>query len=147
MARNFHVPRPSEREQYYASLYFGYYGLDVLYRARRDVEAEQFMRTYWGYMLAHGAWTCWEFFVDDKSRCHPWSAAPTHYLSTRVLGVQFPEPGNRNKVVIAPQPGTLAWARGSYPHPAGAIKVWWEKRGDRLSIGYEAPPEVEVRLG
>ena len=49
-----------------------------------------------------------------------------------------------NRILIHPQPGTLHWARGVYPHPGGAIHVSWERRDDHLVVEYEAPPGVEV---
>jgi len=95
-------------------------------------------------MIDAGAWTCWEYFMDSHSRCHAWSAAPTYYLSTQVLGIQFPEPGNINKIRISPNPGTLTWALGVYPHPAGPVRVSWRLDDNRLRIQHEAPNGVMV---
>ena len=144
MANNFRVPEPAENEDCNVTSYFSFYALGALYSGEADVEAEAFMRTYWGRMLDAGAWTCWEYFVDNASRCHAWSSAPTHYLSSHVLGVTFPEPGNPNVVSIWPYPGTLQWAEGIYPHPAGPIHVSWHVEAGQVMLEYFAPDGVEV---
>jgi hypothetical protein len=94
-------------------------------------------------MLEHGAWTWWETFVGG-SRCHAWSSSPTHYLSSQVLGVQLPRPAELGTVRIRPRPGTLTWARGTYPHPAGPIRVEWEIEEGELRVSCEAPDGVNV---
>jgi hypothetical protein len=67
-------------------------------------------------------------------------------MSSTVLGVQFPVPGNTNIVKIAPNPGTLQWASGVYPHPAGNILVNWQVKGDKLLLDCIAPEGVQVLL-
>jgi len=129
------------------SFYFAFYCLDVLYRHGRAVEAEDFIRKTWGIMLDAGAWTCWETILGRSSRCHAWSAGPTWYLSTAVLGVSFPEPGHLRRVRIAPQPGTLTWAKGAYPHPDGLIEVEWRQAEGEIQLSYSVPKGVEVELG
>jgi hypothetical protein len=61
-----------------------------------------------------------------------------------VLGVTFPEAGNPNRVRVEPHPGTLSWAEGVYPHPAGPIHVRWEVKGENLMLECDAPEGVEV---
>jgi hypothetical protein len=144
MENSFRVPAPARSEDLNVNAYFSFYALGVLYNFRRPIEAEAFIRTQWGRMIDAGAWACWEYFVDSNSRCHAWSAAPTHYLSSEVLGVRFPEPGNVNRIVIAPAAGSLTWARGVYPHPAGPIRVSWRREENALRVEYEVPPGVAV---
>jgi hypothetical protein len=144
MEHNFRVPAPARSEDLNVNAYFSFYVLGVLYKVHRPAEAEAFIRREWGRMIDAGAWTCWEYFIDSNSRCHAWAAAPTHYLSTEVLGIKFPEAGNINKITIAPTPGTLTWARGVYPHPAGPIRVRWQRDGGALRLRYEAPVGVQV---
>jgi hypothetical protein len=145
MENNHRVDNPQRSEDLNVNAYFSFYSLGVLYQYGKTLEAEAFIRRGWGRMIDAGAWTCWEYFTDSNSRCHAWSAAPTHYLSTQVLGVQFPEPGNANVIQISPTPGTLAWARGTYPHPAGPIRVNWTRDGDAVRVQHEAPKGVTVR--
>lgn len=141
---NFLVAAPSAPEDIRVNAYFSFYTLGALYRNGFVTEAEEFMRTCWGNMLEHGAWTLWEYFYDNASRCHAWASAPTYYLTSQVLGITFPEPGNPNRVRIAPHPGTLRWARGVYPHPAGDITVSWQWDNDHLDIEWTAPDGVVV---
>jgi hypothetical protein len=145
MANNFRIPIPRKSEDLNVNAYFSFYSVGALYKFGKVTEAESFMREQWGRMIDAGAWTCWEYFIDSNSRCHAWAAAPTHYLSTEVLGIQFPEPGNINKIMIDPHPGTLKWARGVYPHPAGPIRISWHYEGDKLRIEHDVPPGVVVQ--
>lgn len=126
--------------------YFAFYGLGALYHHGRAAEAEAFIRQSWGWLLEQGAWTCWEHWPTTDSLCHAWSTAPTWYLSSAVLGVQFPEPGNPDLVRILPQPGTLQWAKGVFPHPRGPLRVEWTREGDKFHFQYECPDGVKVRL-
>lgn len=146
MRRNFRVPEPQDNRDCNVTPYFSFYALGALYRCGAAEAAEEFIRTCWGRMLDRGAWTCWEYFVDHPgaSRCHAWSSAPTHYLSSRVLGVTFPQPGDPSVVAVRPQPGTLQWAEGVYPHPAGPIRVSWRIRAGQVLVECEAPEGVEV---
>jgi len=144
MLHNFQSPVPTRYDGWNVSAYFSFYGLGVLYGYGLAEEAEQYIRTCWGIMLDRGAWTCWENWVGLSSQCHAWASSPTHYMSSAVLGVTFPEPGNPNRVRIAPQPGSLSWAEGVYPHPAGPIRVSWQVRAGRLTLEYEAPECVDV---
>jgi len=127
--------------------YFAFYALGALYHHGRAVEAEEFIRRSWGWLLERGAWTCWENWPQTDSLCHAWSSAPTWYLSSAVLGVQLPEPGNPDLVRILPQFGTLQWAKGAYPHPKGPIRVEWRREGEKFHVQYEYPNGVRVRLG
>ncbi|MGB2820470.1 MAG: family 78 glycoside hydrolase catalytic domain, partial [Phycisphaerae bacterium] len=148
MLNNFRVPEPADNSDCNVTSYFAFYALGALYRHGKVLEAQRFIRTYWGRMLDRGAWTCWEYFVDRRgaSRCHAWSSCPTHYLSTQVLGVTFPEPGNPDVVSVRPRPGSLQWARGEYPHPAGPIRVEWERKGGEILVDAAAPECVELSV-
>ncbi len=123
---------------------FAFHVFAALYQQGRTTEAETFMRKEWGMMLKSGAVTWWEYFADCASRCHAWSGSPTYFLSSAVLGVTFPEPGNTNRVRIAPHPGTLSWAKGIYPHPRGNIDVDWRIENGKLNLTYHAPAGVTV---
>lgn len=73
------------------------------------------------------------------SLSHGWSCGPAPFLSERVLGVSFPEPG---KVIIRPDLGDLTWARGSIPAPGGLITVEADTKGFRYDL-----PSGLVRIG
>jgi hypothetical protein len=147
LAENFRKTPPEQNIDCNVTSYFSYYTLAVLYRHGRVSEAERFIRRYWGQKLDQGAVTCWEYFLPQASLCHAWSAHPMHYLSTNVLGVDYAEPGNPNRIRIAPKPGSLTWAKGVYPHPCGAIRVSWERKaGGLVLLDYSAPAGVEVEF-
>ena len=74
------------------------------------------------------------------SLCHGWSCGPLPFLSERLLGVRFLEPGGA-KVSVTPQDGGLEYVKGTFPTPKGIITV--EKTGqDRWRI--DAPNGVEI---
>lgn len=145
MADNFDVEFPTDNKQTNVTSYFSFYAIGALYHCGRVAEAEDFMRRYWGHMLDHGAWTCWEYFADNggASRSHAWSACPTWYLSHKVLGVHL-RPGEPNRVVIQPHVGTLDHARGVFAHPAGPIHVEWRRTADGVDLNVEAPAEISI---
>ena len=60
------------------------------------------------------------------SLSHGWSCGPAPFLSERVLGVRFPEPG---KVLIRPDLGDLEYVRGKVPTPFGPVEVEAERSG------------------
>jgi alpha-L-rhamnosidase len=101
---------------------------------RFDLLLEDIRRNY-GAMLEHGATTCWEMYPGPENRanpkfptrshCHAWSAGPGYFLSTFVLGVQFPAEGGQ-RLRIAPRSGGLEWAKGRIPLPQGGyVDVNW----------------------
>ena len=69
------------------------------------------------------------------SLSHGWSCGPAPFLSERVLGVRFPEPG---KVIVSPDLGDLEWVRGQVPAPGGVITVEADKKGVHVDL----PPEL-----
>jgi hypothetical protein len=47
-------------------------------------------------------------------------------------------------VRVWPHPGSLQWAAGTYPHPAGDIHVSWAVRAGQVMVDCDAPEGVEV---
>ncbi len=129
-------------------LYFLYYALEGLYRARRAAAAEEAMREYHGLMRRAGAWTLWETLKEGMqgldSMCHGWSSGALPYLSERVLGVRPVKAGIPSRMLIAPEAETLDHAEGVVPHPAGPISVRWKVQGRGLKIAVTKPEEVEI---
>ncbi len=135
----------------------GIFLLEGLFNYGRDQRALDFIRSFWGSLLARGATTFWEHFQANwpkdfaaacgQSLCHGWSAAPTYVLGARVLGVRPLSPGFA-KVLIAPSPCDLAWAKGVVPTPHGPVRVSWRRNADRFDLDYTLPPgcEADVRL-
>ncbi|HTV54530.1 MAG TPA: alpha-L-rhamnosidase N-terminal domain-containing protein, partial [Terriglobia bacterium] len=104
-----------------------------------DVAAvRQYIEKFWGPMAAAGNDTFWENFVQASgTSCHAWSAAPTYFLTTLILGVRPFQPGYA-EYSLAPHPAGLEWAKGSVPTVHGAIRVdWkWEQGGGNDVSGH-----------
>jgi hypothetical protein len=129
--------------------------VEGLYEAGRPREALDYLRAYWGEMLARGATTFWEHFSlawppgvePDRgvSRCHGWSAGPTYTLPARVLGVRPLTPGF-GELLVAPQPGDLTWARGIVPTPHGPVAVSWRLESDSFVLDLDLPAPCVARV-
>jgi alpha-L-rhamnosidase len=133
-----------------ATPYGGFYVIGALYRGGHARIAEDFMRKYWGQMIAYLEDTAWEDFDPglNGTLSHAWSGSPTYHLSTQVLGVDlgYPVQGSPDDIVIAPQAETIEWARGTVPHPRGVISVNWRVDGDVLRMHVEVPEGVEYQV-
>ncbi|HHV45028.1 MAG TPA: family 78 glycoside hydrolase catalytic domain [Firmicutes bacterium] len=132
------------------SPFFQFFLLEALKQDQRDQEFIDIIRRDWGFMIEMGATTFWEMWHRDKPRmtrshCHAWSAAPTYFLSTHVLGVRPIQPGF-DKVVIEPHPGDLKWCRGTMPTLLGPITVYWYRDQEVLRVEVSAPEEVQVEF-
>lgn len=128
------------------SPYFNAYLINAMARTGHDREAVDWIREYWGGMLAEGATSFWESYdlrwpktdfhlslqADGTSGyfvslAHGWSSGPTAWLSENVLGVTPTSPGY-DAVEINPHLCGLAWARGTVPTPHGIIKISIDKQ-------------------
>ncbi|MEE9169842.1 MAG: family 78 glycoside hydrolase catalytic domain [bacterium] len=130
------------------SPFFMFFLLEALMREGNTAAVLHEIRDKWGFMIDQGATTFWEMWSGKsgrltRSHCHGWSAAPTFFLSTYILGVEPLEPGF-SRTRIAPQPGDLRRARGSVPTPHGDIFVSWENPEDGDFSLHVRSPEVIV---
>ena len=140
------------------SPYFNLTVLDAMSALNREREALDWLRTYWGGMLAEGATSFWESYdlrwpkanphlslqADGTSGyfvslSHGWSSGPTAWLSENVLGIREPQDGYKS-VVIAPHLLGLDWARGSVPTPQGVIAISIDKQ---KGVSLDLPPGIE----
>jgi alpha-L-rhamnosidase len=80
---------------------------------------------FWGPMVAQGNDTFWENFNTQGTLCHAWSAAPTYFLTTLILGIEPTQPGY-SSYRVAPQTAGLDWAKGAVPTVHGLITVDWK---------------------
>jgi hypothetical protein len=115
------------------------YTLQAMSALGHTRQALEFVRWYWGGMLAEGATSTWEGYdprwpkehfhrelqADNGkgyfvSLAHGWSAGATTWLTQAILGVRPIEPGMR-RVSIRPDLVDLQWARGTVPTPRGPI--------------------------
>ena len=143
LPNNLHAPS-GKIEELGVNAYFSYYMLQVLYQHGKVNQAIAHIERNWGPMVEAGAWATWEYLLDTNSRCHAWAASPTHYLSTRVLGLRQTTAGDPNRFVVDPEPGNLTWARGDYPHLKGTIHVEWEIVDGKPRVRTLAPPGVTI---
>ena len=65
---------------------------------------------------------------SNASLAHGWASGPVSSLSGYVLGAR-PVTAGYKSWTIAPQPGSLQWAQGQVPTPAGPLVSRW-RRGD-----------------
>lgn len=136
------VPRNGGRASAFpVSSYFSFYTLSALADAGEWPFVLEFIRQNWSPYLAAGNATAWEYFSDEASLCHAWSASPTYLLSRYALGVSFPVPGDLSRVRIEPETAGLAFAEGVVPHPGGVGPIWvsWERPDG-------GPVRLQVRL-
>lgn len=91
--------------------------------------------TEWGHITAPGqdaTGTMWEVEGTDgtpgfgayTSLAHGWSTGPTTALSKYVLGIS-PVTAGYKTWLVEPHPGSLPWAQGQAPTPAGTLAVAW----------------------
>ncbi len=149
------VHNPPEGFVTAGSPFFEFFLLESYQSEGRQQEFIDTIRKDWGFMVDKGAstfWEMWSVVAPDgrltRSHCHGWSAAPTFFLSTYVLGVR---PGGRgfSPVIIEPHPGDIGWCRGFMPTPAGDIGVQWENEpGEPFVMRVTAPEGIplEIRL-
>ena len=135
------------------SPWFLFFTLETLFQEGLANEALTILREQWNRMLEKGATTFWETFPRNtgsghwsRSLCHGWSAAPTYFLSTQVLGVKPTAPGY-TRIQIAPQPFNLRWASGTVPTPRGPVTVSWHvNETGTLDLKYDAPEGCDVEV-
>ncbi len=141
------VPFDENRNVVLAQPFFMHFVHRAMRQAGRCTSIVENIRKRWAAMLATGDSTFWETWQLESitSKCHAWSATPTFDLSTDVLGVSPLEQGFR-RIRIAPQPAGLAWARGKYPTPHGAVIVEWKSHSSGFELDVEVPMGCEAEI-
>ena len=140
--------------------YYGFYVLSAMATLDHRTDALDWIRTYWGGMIAEGATSFWEAYdplwpkqdfhahlqADGKtgyyaSLAHGWASGPTAWLMQQILGI---EPTGRGftTVTIRPDLAGLAWARGSEPTPHGLINIFIKPN----SIAITIPPATTATV-
>ncbi len=112
------------------SVYGAQYLLEALYATGRDKDALRLMtakgeRSWWNMIKQGSTMTmeAWSAAVKPNLTWnHAWGAAPANIISRYILGVRPTEPGS-TRLLVAPQPGSLKWARGKVPTAQGAVSV------------------------
>ncbi len=75
------------------------------------------------------------------SLSHGWSCGPAPFLSERILGVKFLEPGG-SLIEVKPDLGDLEYAKGKVPCAYGLIEVEAYKNGE---VKITLPPRVKLK--
>ncbi len=140
------------------SPYFNDFLIEAMARMGHRRAALNWMREYWGGMLAEGATSFWEAYdlrwpkehphlhleADGTtgyfvSLAHGWSSGPASWLAEEVLGVRAVDPG-LSEVRIRPDLAGLKWIRGAVPTPRGPVRVSADARHIQVAIpaGMEA---------
>ena len=144
--------------------YYNYYVIRAMAEMGHREQALDWIRQYWGGMVAEGATSFWEAYdptwyhedfhsslqADNRSGyfvslAHGWSAGPTAWLMEQVLGIQPTGPGFKT-VDLRPDLMDLQWARGAEPTPHGLLKVDARKTGASLAIVVDVPEGVVARV-
>jgi len=132
------------------SPYYNYYVISAMAKMGHRKEALDWIRTYWGGMIAEGATSFWEAYDPDwykedfhsslqsdnrsgyfVSLAHGWSSGPTAWLMEEVLGIHATGAGF-SEVSIRPELLGLEFARGAEPTPHGLLKV--EAKGRAITV-------------
>jgi hypothetical protein len=124
-----------KRDVVRAQPFYRYVVHDAIAQAgRADLIPEQLLDwDRWAMKRCSTSWTeCWQ----GGTVSHGWSSTPTRDLVQRVLGITPAEPGFA-VAHVAPNLGTLDWARGAAPTPAGLITV--DARTDKVSVDSPIP--------
>jgi hypothetical protein len=148
---------------YIITPYYNYYVISAMAETGHRAEALDWIRKYWGGMIAEDATSFWEAYDPTWpkqnfhaslqgdgstgyfiSLSHGWSSGPTAWLMEQILGIQPTAEGFRN-VTIRPDLAGLAWARGAEPTPYGPIRVD-VKSGSGASIGLDIPNGVHATV-
>lgn len=147
-----------------ATPYYNNYVIYAMSQAGHTSDTLDFIRKYWGGMLAEGATSWWEgydprWIKDDfhshleadngtgyfVSLAHGWSSGPTSWLTERILGVR-PTAGGFKSVEITPELGDLKWAEGDVPTPQGILHVRVEQSPGGLTIKAHLPKGIAAAL-
>jgi hypothetical protein len=133
------------------SPFFEFFLLEAYQSEGRERQFLDTIRRDWGFMVDMGANTFWEMWSMrgerlTRSHCHGWSAAPTFFLSSYVVGVRPGGPGFE-PIVVEPHPADLKWLRATVPTPRGDVRVHWENdAGKPFDLHVWAPEGVEVQV-
>lgn len=99
----------------------------------------------WYEMLRLGLSTWAETPEPTRSDCHAWSASPNYDLLTLVAGIRPGAPGFR-RVRIEPHLGKLTHLEAAMPHPAGQIRVSYQRKGDQWLASITLPGNLSGEL-
>lgn len=124
-----------------ATISFGFYVHEALYRARRPEVVERRL-AWWKTLPARGLLTTVEHEDPVRSDCHAWGAHPLFHEAAAMAGIRPLEPGLA-RVLVDPQPGSRGLVDVRIPHPGGgAVAVLWRRQATGWTCRVELPPGV-----
>ncbi len=134
------------------SVYGAQYLLEALYNDGRDDYALKLMtsrdqRSWWNMIALGSTMTmeAWDFkFKPNATWNHAWGAAPANIISRYLLGVRPLTPGYE-KLLIAPQPGSLQSAQAKVPTPRGPVMIRFQNEA-RFVLEVEIPPGTSAKV-
>ena len=151
-----HVKQDAPADQV-VSPYFNAYVLEAMDVTGHQQQALDWIRAYWGGMLAEGATSFWESYdlrwpktnpqlslqADGTSGyfvslAHGWSSGPTAWLTENVLGITPSSPAY-DTVDIRPRLLGLDYAGGTVPTPHGTIAIHIDRQ---KGIDLDLPPGI-----
>jgi len=134
------------------SVYGAQYLLETMFKSGKDDYALRLMTDRgergWVHMMELGSTMtteAWDAkFKPNLTWNHAWGSAPANIVSRFVLGVRPLEPGYA-KLLVAPQPGKLAWVQGKVPTARGPVTVK-VTNSDGFKLDVDIPAGTTARL-
>ncbi len=112
------------------TIYFSHYLFEALRILGRIDILLQRMELWFG-LQRQGFKTTVETPEPSRSDCHGWGAHPLYHYFATILGIRPGSLGFKT-VTIAPQLGSLSWAKGTMAHPKGFIEADLRLENGRL---------------
>jgi alpha-L-rhamnosidase len=134
----------ADRSLTQSTYYFKFY----LFRAMKKTGlADRYLAQLapWREMLKEGLTTFAETPGNPRSDCHAWSAHPDFDLLATVAGIESAAPGFA-RVRIEPHLGQLQHLSVTLPHPAGPIRVEYQRQGAHWFAEIDLPPGLSGSL-
>ena len=103
----------------------------------------------YGYSIAQGATTLWEYWDGKLSRSHPMYGSVIRWFYQALAGI-YPDPkqtGFKN-IIINPNPclGDLTFAKAEYNSVHGKIKSSWQRTDDQVKLDLIIPANTTATV-
>jgi len=136
------------------SVYAAQFLLEALYRAGDAEHALRLLTSAgnrgWAHMLYGVGSTitleAWDpAFKPNLDWNHAWGAAPANIIPRFVVGVRPLAPG-WSRVLVQPQPASLAWAQAKVPTVRGPVRVGFDNTPERFRLEVTLPANTTARV-
>ena len=148
-------PQNMDKPQYPLQTFgYYYYLLEVLFKNGYDDMAYDLMRTYYGSWIKAGGTTFGEHYklsflnggpINFEYEVHGYGTSAHPHFYTNILGVR-PQTAGFKDVLLAPHPGSLAWAKGVVSTPQGNVEVSWKQEGSTFQLDAKLPAQCGYNL-